>query len=134
MESRSLAMRAVRALRENWRKASVLSFSVRISSSSASPACPTSISSSTSAALNLFQHILTYDEIDVCHPSHSLSSDDFSLLSVRGCEQPLIWTHKLALRSVISWIVIFSASTMNYSHSRILPSYLVCYSVHSRSN
>lgn len=64
MESRSLAMRAVRALRENWRMASVLLFSVRISSSSASPACSTSISSSSSAALNLFQHILTYDEID----------------------------------------------------------------------
>lgn len=34
--------------------------------------------------------------------SHSLSSADFSLLSVRGCEQPLIWTHKRELRSVIS--------------------------------
>lgn len=29
---------------------------------------------------------------------------------------------------------VFSASTMNYSHSSIFPSYLACYSVYSRPN
>lgn len=55
-ESSRAAMRAVRALRENWRMASDWSSSFRISFSSVSPEWATCISSVSSPALNLFQH------------------------------------------------------------------------------
>ena len=84
--------------------------------------------------IELVQHILTYVEIEALSSQLLPEFGRFSSLRVRGCGPPLIWSHKLALRSVFSWIIIFSASTPNYSHSRIFPNFLARYSVYSRSN